>query len=119
MSPRFSVILQEAVEDTEEKTIIASGPSSNDNDNHETINQGSPEPIKIEKNNPQPMEFEEALVKIGNVEESSDEEEDDSGIHEGTDPNPLDLEKQTKTKEPIPEAQTFSSSEVILIFFFV
>jgi len=105
-------LLQEAAEDTLEKTDISSGPSSNDIDNHETINQGSPEPIEIEENNPQPIEFEEALIKIGNVEESSDnEEEDDGGIHEGTNPNPLDLEKQTKTKEQIPETQTSSSSK--------
>ena len=111
-------LLQEAAEDTLEKTEIASGPNSNDNVNHETINQGSPEPIEIEENNTQPTEFEEALIKIGNVEESSDdEEEDDGGIHEETNPNPLDLEKQTKTKEEIPETQTSSSSKVILIIY--
>ena len=111
-------LLQEAAEGTLEKTEIASGPKSNNNDNHETINQRSPEPIEVEENNTQPAEFEEALIKIGNVEESSDdEEEDDSGIHEGTDPNPLDLEKQTKTKEQSPETQTSSSSKVILIIY--
>ena len=96
--------MQEVAEDTLEKTKIASDPSSNDNDDHETISQGSPEPIEIEENNTQPTEFEEALIEIGNVEESSDnEEEDDGGIHETTNPNPLDLEKQTKTEEKIPE----------------
>merc|ERR1711962_934720 len=105
-------LLQEVAEDTLEKTEISSGPSSNDINNHETINQQSPEPIEVEENNTQPTEFEEALIKIGNVEESSDdEEEDDSGIHEETDPNPLDLEKQTKTKDQIPETQTSSSSK--------
>jgi len=105
-------LLQKAAEDTLEKTKIASDPSSDDNDDHETISQGSPEPIEIEENNTQPTEFEEALIEIGNVEESSDnEEEDDGGIHERTNPNPLDLEKQTKTEEKIPETQSSSSSK--------
>ena len=52
-------------------------------------------------------------MKIDNVEESSDEEEDNR-IHQGTNPNPLDLQKQTKTKELTPEAQISSSSKAVL-----